>query len=195
MISSTILKKFVRSLIYSKGHNTVKSICEDLYYDKDYLPRVFKQISHRSAQNYMNYCRIIFVLYDFINGNNISSTRKKYHYTENALNKALHTYNLPSITAVKEDIKMNEIIRKEYEKIKLITILSESKKPIKAKELGPLYQYIQKFRESKEFCICSKLGPKGGYFFSANYSDIILCQSWINNWRKTMNIDYEFSLV
>ena len=97
MISSTILKKFVRSLIYSKGHNTVKSICEDLYYDKDYLPRVFKQISHRSAQNYMNYCRIIFVLYDFINGNNISSTRKKYHYTENALNKALHTYNLPSI--------------------------------------------------------------------------------------------------
>lgn len=195
MTSSSILKSFIAALIYSKGHKPIEMICEDVHYDKDYLPRVFKRISHRSAQNYMNYCRIIFVLYDFINGDNISYARKKCNYTENAFNKALRRYNIPPITKLKGDTEMTEMIRKEYERIKLISILSKAKGPIKAKALGDLCQYIQEFRESGAFCICSKPGPNGGYFLSTDVSDILLCESWINMWRKSMNINDNFSIA
>jgi len=195
MLSGCILNDFIVALIHNKGQKTIKRISEDMYYDKDYLPRQFKQFYHRTSQYYMNYCRIIFILNDFINGDNISFDRQKYNYTENAFNKALHIYKFPSISKIKGDSEMKDMIRKEYEKIKLISILSNAKKPIKAKMLGDLCQYIEGFRKSKQFCICSKPGPKGGYFLSINKSDISYCEIWVNNWRKSMNIDNKFSLV
>ncbi|WP_194190344.1 hypothetical protein [Clostridium chrysemydis] len=195
MTSNVALKDFIVALISSNGHKTIESICTDIYYHKDYLTKLFKKFTHRNAQNYMNYCRVICVLYDFISGINISFARKKYHYTENSFNKALHVYNFPSIRKVKGDSKMKELIIKEYKKIKLISILSSNKNPIKAKELGDLCIYIREFRNSKEFCICSKPGPKGGYYLSTNTLDIALCENWIRNWRKSMNIDGNFSIA
>ena len=88
-----------------------------------------------------------------------------------------------------------EMITKEYEKNKLIQILSGGEDPVKAKALGDLCQYIQEFRESKEVCICSKPGPKGGYFLSNSNSDISSCERWINNWRKSMNINEKFLIL
>ncbi|MGL5151536.1 MAG: hypothetical protein ACRC7N_13300 [Clostridium sp.] len=189
------LKGFISALINSNGHKTINSICNDIYYDKDYLTKLLKRLCRQNAQKYMNYCRVINVLYEFINGANISCSRRKYHYTENSFNKALHKYNFPSISKIKGDSEVEKNIIKEYKKIKLISILSNAKTPIKAKNLGDLCKYIQEFRNSKEFCICSKPGPNGGYYLSTNKSDIVLCESWVNNWRSSMNIYDNFSIA
>ncbi len=116
MASSYILKSFIEALIYSKEDKTIERICEDVYYDKDYLPKIFKRISNSSAQNYMNYCRVIFILFEFINGKDISLARKKYNYTENAFNKALRRYNIPLITTLKGDTDLD--IYKNLETVK-----------------------------------------------------------------------------
>ncbi|MBQ8326998.1 MAG: hypothetical protein IJX86_07975 [Lachnospiraceae bacterium] len=190
-----IFRKFIFSLINSKGNKTLQRISNDLHYSEDYLTKVFKRFSHKSTQSYMNFCRVIYVLHDFCNGENISVARRRYNYKENALNRALSSYNFPPISVIKGDMEMQEEIKREYEKIQLISILAMAESPIKASKLGNLAKYIKEFRESKEFCICSKPGPLGGYFISNNMNDIVLCEAWINSWRNSMGIMRKYSIV
>lgn len=192
---NSIFREFIFSLLNSNGNKTLQRICKDFYYNEDYLTKVFKRFSHTSAQNYMNFCRVICALYDFCNGESISVARRRYNYKENAFNRALHSYKFPPISVIKGDVEMKKVIEKEYEKIQLISILSKAESPIKASELGNLAQYIKEFRESKEFCICSKSGPLGGYFISNNINDILLCETWINNWRNSMGIMKKYSIA
>ena len=132
MINS-MFKEYIFSLLNSSGNKTLQGLGKDFYYNTDYLNRVFKRFSHKSAQNYMNFCRVIYVLYDFCNGESISVARRRQNYTENAFNRALHSYKFPPISVIKGELEMQETIKKEYEKIQLIMILSKAEKPIKSR--------------------------------------------------------------
>lgn len=194
-MESSILKDFICKLIHSNGTTTIQKICYELYYHEDYVSKVFQHFSHWSAQRYMNYCRVIFVLYDYLNGTDLAVARRRQNYKENAFHRALRTYHLPPIKIIKGDVAMQESIKREHEKIQLIDLLSKAQHPLKAKALGDLMKYIQEFRDNKEFCICSKPGPQGGYYLSHHEEDIALCETWINHWRKSMSISDSFSLT
>lgn len=74
----------------------------------------------------------------------------------------------------------------------LLERLSKETSPIKAKDLKDLYQFMGDLR--KTHLVCSKPGPKGGFYLSTCKNDINLCNVWINNWRQSMGIRQSFKL-
>lgn len=191
-MNNSELKNFLSELSCNNGKQMISKIGEKSNYDADYMSKVFRGHFMKSPRDFLNYCRVIKALHEYINGGNIILIRKKYFYSKNAFQKALRKLGFPTISKIKGNESQKVKIERRYGEIELIKKLSSETQPIKEKELDYLSQYIKGIRN--EYHICSKPGPNGGFFISVNSKDRNQCIVWINNWRRSMSKLGEFTL-